>query len=97
MINQDPKAAALSSEAAQLLWAVSFDDDDVAGAMLDMFVVAGATRWLDEQPYPLAQVREERVRRLEREVRIRCIRQEEELAERICQYARDERLDDIPF
>jgi len=92
-----PKEEALSNEAALALWAVAFDDDECAGSFLDVAVLRLASTWLDHPELCGSAARVERVRKLERELRIRCLRQEAELAERVTHYARAERFDEIPF
>jgi hypothetical protein len=89
----------LLPESAQLLWSVAYDDDQIAGGLLDMFVLAGANRLFARLRGMMASERVDRIRILERELRIQVLRSEEELGNMMATYARNELVpeDDIPF
>jgi hypothetical protein len=94
---KDPKSSTLSANAAYVLWACAFDDDDLAGYLLDYFVLYGATKWLAETGPDLSTARRKRLERVGRELRIHCLRAEEEVADRVTSYVRAELQDEIPF
>src|SRR5882672_11013108 len=92
----------LSAEAAQLLWAVAMDDDDLAGYVAEICVLSGATQLCARMEDMMGATRVERIRRLERDCRIRCLRGEEEAGSKFAAYLRNEEAfrdqpDDIPF
>ena len=96
--NAKEAKASMLAEAAQLLWAVAYDDDDLAGHLLDFFVLSGASLLYENLSDTLAPERALRIRTLERELRIRLLRSEEELAKRMALYASSEQpSDNVPF
>jgi hypothetical protein len=93
----DAKGAALSAEAAYVLWAVAFDDDDLASHMLDLFVLKGGSLWLSEMSEGLSGKRRVRLERLDRCLRIKCLAAEEMIQDRIHTYVQAELDDKVPF